>query len=40
MKIFEIDREKRATVQCLREHGVLRIKSGEDVSTEEDEGAN
>ena len=40
MKIFEIDKEKRATIQSLREHGVLRIKSGEDVSTEEDEGAN
>lgn len=39
-KIFEIDKDKRATIQTLREHGVLRVKSGEDVSTEEDEGIN
>jgi hypothetical protein len=40
MKIFEIDKEKRATIQSLKDHGVLRIKSGEDVSTEEDEGVS
>ena len=28
MRIFEIDKDKRATIQSIREHGILRIKNG------------
>ena len=38
MRIFEIEKNKRVTIQSLKEHGALRIKTGEDVSTEEDDG--